>query len=336
MDRALLNYLQQSQGQNQGQAQEQSPYNPFDAGIRKAIEGARQSLSMNREQEDRALRNSMLAFANNISQQPRERGFGNNLASAGRAMIPAMSAYDQSEQAALQENNELANQILQYQAAEAKRRADEEERQFWRGHAQEQLAEQKRSTNLLDNFKRNKEARDALKASTKGNNEEGGNIDQFFDYVDKRIKQLGTTAERGRIATVLDKFTPGGIRLNKEQSQLETLEKVLKGALFNAWGYRAQTEFKELPAISPLNDVETNRAVIKELKNITDLKLGKATPDELIARDRAQQQLQDYEQPLLLDQVADTVLMRDPMGAEYRIPANEVEEALRDGLTPAE
>jgi hypothetical protein len=160
MNPALLNYLQaqnsQSQGapdnQMQGMGQpvpNQQNYNPFDTGISKAIESARASLGMTQKQQDKALRSSILAFANNMSQQPRERGFFNNFASVGRAMSPALTTYDQEETAALNENNALANQILKYQAQEEDRRALEEQRAWQRQHSEAQLGESKRYHDLM-------------------------------------------------------------------------------------------------------------------------------------------------------------------------------------------
>lgn len=161
MDPAILNYLQSQQQPNQmsnmGQApQQQTPYNPFDTGIRAAINSARESLGMTQKQQDKALRSSMLSFANNIAQQPREKGFWNNVGQVGRALEPAIGTYDQEENTALNENNALGNQILKYQGAEQDRQAKAEEQAFWRSHAQEQLGEARRNNNLLDNFRQQK------------------------------------------------------------------------------------------------------------------------------------------------------------------------------------
>ncbi len=155
MNPSLLNYLQAQNSQSQGTPDNQiqgmggAAYNPFDTGISKAIESARASLGMTQKQQDKALRSSMLAFANNMSQQPKERGFFNNFASVGRAMSPALSTYDQEESAALNENNALANQILQYQAQEQQRRALEEQRAWQRQHSEAQLGESRRYHDLM-------------------------------------------------------------------------------------------------------------------------------------------------------------------------------------------
>lgn len=127
--------------QNPMQPQKEA-YNPFDAGIRKAISSARESLGMTDQQGDRALRRSMLTLADNISMQPKQKGFLNNLGLAGRALSPAITAYDESEEAALSQNQALANQMLAYQAAEQQRQAKEEEQAWKRQQFENQFGEQ--------------------------------------------------------------------------------------------------------------------------------------------------------------------------------------------------
>lgn len=162
---AMMNFLEsQQQGQQpmQGMPQDMPSlannsaaptYNPFDTGISKAINSARESLGMTQKQQDKALRSSMLAFANNIAGAPKQRGFFNNFASVGRALSPAISTYDQEENAALNENNALGNQILKHQAMEQDRQAQAEEQAWRRQHAEAQLDEQRKYHNLMDNFR---------------------------------------------------------------------------------------------------------------------------------------------------------------------------------------
>lgn len=156
MNPALLNYLQANQ-QHQDQSSliddivgEQLPdqqiaaNNPFDSGIRRAIDTARESLGMTEKQQERALRRGLLNFAANIGQTPREKGFFANFGAASRAAIPAMNEYDNAEIQANAENNVLANQILNYQKAQ--RHEDFEREKFTRLEElnKERLAEQQR------------------------------------------------------------------------------------------------------------------------------------------------------------------------------------------------
>jgi hypothetical protein len=165
MNPALLNYMQQQgsqmqpeQGQQMAQPQMQgnAPYNPFDGGVQKAIESARESLGMTEKQQDKALRKSMLTFADRVGQEPVKKGFWGNFGSIARSLGPAIGAYDEADTAAINENNNLANQILGYKAQEQARQAQAEERAWHRKHAEAQLGETRRYHNLLDNFNKEK------------------------------------------------------------------------------------------------------------------------------------------------------------------------------------
>ncbi len=128
--------------------------NPFDEGIAKAVSSTRSNLGMSRDQEHRAINNALLALGNGLAAEPRVRGFKNNLGVIGRAMNPALSAYNTSEDTAIAENERLANQILQQQRAE-QALADTREDKAWNRKFQErQLEETKRAHNLLDNFRK--------------------------------------------------------------------------------------------------------------------------------------------------------------------------------------
>ena len=153
MNPAILDYQQNQQQSDQMPNMEQAQvpqqaYNPFDAGINKAISSARESLGMTDKQQDKAFRRSMAAFGNNISQQPKQKGFLNNLGLFGRALSPAIQEYDNSEDAALTQNNAIANQILAHQAAEDRRLGQDEEKAWRRGMAEKQHAEQVRYHNM--------------------------------------------------------------------------------------------------------------------------------------------------------------------------------------------
>lgn len=177
MNPAILNYLQSQQGQPQGEVQtspmqqnqeQQVPYNPFDSGIRSAIESAKQSLGMTEKQQDKALRRSMLTFADNMAQQPKQRGFFNNFGAATRALSPAIAAHDQAEDEALTQNNAMANQILAYKTAEEAKQNQAEEQAWRRQHAESQLGEQRRYHDMMNAYQQQK-----LKGQL------GGGISQF-------------------------------------------------------------------------------------------------------------------------------------------------------------
>ena len=176
MNLAILNYLQSQQGQMQGGDQsppmqnqgQQVPYNPFDTGISKAIASARESLGATEKQQDKALRRSMLTFADNMAQQPKQRGFFNNFGSVTRALSPAIQAHDQAEDEALTQNNAMANQILAYKNAEEAKQAHAEDQAWRKQHAESQLGEQRRYHNMMNAYQQEKLQKQGLGASQSG------------------------------------------------------------------------------------------------------------------------------------------------------------------------
>lgn len=393
MNPAILNYLQNSQASNQMPGaqqqqpqQEQAPYNPFDSGIQKAIASARMSLGMTREQEDSALRGSMLTFADNMSQQPRQKGFLNNFASFGRALSPAIQAHDQYEQAALTQNDALANQILAYKAAEEQRAAQAEERAWHRQHAENQLGEQRRYHNMMG----------GQRGEAFGSNIQNGSIDlggrsfRPLDKIEQRqankfkksagntylaVKEINKSWDELEKLTKDNTFQPvGGYSgianplkdfygkfANQEALQKETAARKDLGAKLGnltavlesikaGGGKLGQGMYDRLKPNFPdivHDDYETIKAkmasINKEMN--TYYKAAKISadyginidPNDIDEMENEQMQgQQDLDQGGVLqeDTNMQPILMQDQNGNEYRIPINEVEEALNDGLIP--
>lgn len=152
--------MQNGQGMMPSMAPQQAPSNPFDSGIRRAIDSARESLGMNQEQKDIALRRGLFGFANKMSQQPVQKGFWNNFGAIGQAIGQGVNDYDVASEQALVQNNALANQILQYNQAQQaqamkaeqdawKRQYMEDEFAWKQQHMADQLAEQTRYHDII-------------------------------------------------------------------------------------------------------------------------------------------------------------------------------------------
>lgn len=157
---AMLNFMQsEQQPANQMELLNESPQmqpntqinennDPFNSGIRRAIDTARESLGMTEKQQDKSLRRGLLNFAANIAQTPKQKGFFNNWGAASRAAIPALMEYDNAESQYEAQNNAMAQQIQK----ERKALRDEAfEREKFRWHKQfqgDQLAETKRHHGL--------------------------------------------------------------------------------------------------------------------------------------------------------------------------------------------
>ena len=126
--------------------------------------------------------------------------------SIGRAMNPALAAYNTSEDTAISENERLANQILQHQRAE-QALADAREDKAWHRKFQErQLEETKRHHNLLDNFKRDKREEKSLLNNFKKGKEEREKQDALNElkgmltHAENTVTNLGSEGERSLLA----------------------------------------------------------------------------------------------------------------------------------------
>ncbi len=180
--------------------------NPFDEGIAKAISSTRSNLGMSRDQEHRAINNALLALGNGLAAEPRVRGFKNNLGVIGRAMNPALSAYNTSEDTAIAENERLANQILQQQRAEQALADSREEKAWHRKFQERQLEETKRHHNLLDNFRRDKREEKSLLNNFKKSKEEKEKqealeeLKGMLTHAENTVTNLGSEGERSLLA----------------------------------------------------------------------------------------------------------------------------------------
>ena len=180
--------------------------NPFDEGIAKAVSSTRSNLGMSRDQEHRAINNALLALGNGLAGEPRVRGFKNNLGVIGRAMNPALSAYNTSEDTAIAENERLANQILQQQRAQEALEAAKEEKVWHRKFQERQLEETKRYHNLLDNFKRekggSKSLLDNFKKSEKDQEKQEAlnELKGMLSHAENTVTNLGSEGERSLLA----------------------------------------------------------------------------------------------------------------------------------------
>jgi hypothetical protein len=266
MDPALLNYLQnrdRAPMQNGAPQNDKAPYNPFNSGIKAAIDAARESLSMTDKQEEKSMRRALLSFAANNAAQPREKGFLNNFGSISRALIPAIGTYDNAEEENIALNNNLANQIIGHRRADMAEQAAAEQMRWKRQHAENQLAEQRRYHDMWADSQQSREINnlEAMK-------ENGDPLEEILNEAEKYIIETQDKGSQNWFGRFGRNWLPGGIPKNKEQGGVDVLGDVLKGKLFNQWGYRNQAEFNHVPSISSENSPEVNLAIIAKLKQL--------------------------------------------------------------------
>lgn len=262
--------MQAMQQQMQPQ-QPQKPYNPYYDGIRSAIAEARESFNSSREQKDRALRKSILSFGNSIGGMERERGFKNNLLAAGRALAPAIEAYDETEAASENSNQALADKLLQAKWSEENRALSERDKMLSQLGAQQDREETARyhralegyqaarNASLIDNFKRDTAIQTAADSSD-------SDLSKILDDAQRLIATQKDATQRG----VISRFSPDklaeAIGRNEAQARIDTMGDILKGKLFNKFKYSNQAEFEHVPTISSAKSPEENLAVIDQIR----------------------------------------------------------------------
>jgi hypothetical protein len=175
---------------------------PFDQGIMRAVKSAKQSLEMDDDQSDRAMRESMATFAENIAPMPKVKGFMANFAQAGRALAPAIQTHDAYEDQAKEKNKQMIAYAQQLRAAEEAKAAALEANAYSREMAdrqmafqQQQLAEQREYHKLSLEVAR---AKAEAKAEKERNNsmpvhnvDERGLVDgKYVPFTNKKDRDL--------------------------------------------------------------------------------------------------------------------------------------------------
>lgn len=158
-----MNYMDDILARQMHMQQNMPKKDPFDQGIMRAVKSAKQSLDMDDEQSDRAMRESMATFADNIAPMPKVKGFMANFAQVGRALSPAIQTHDAYEDQAKEKNKQMIAYAQQLRAAEEAKAAALEGNAYSREMAdkqmafqQQQLAEQREHHKLLADIARAK------------------------------------------------------------------------------------------------------------------------------------------------------------------------------------
>lgn len=165
-----MNYMDDILAKQAYMQQNMPKKDPFDQGIMRAVKSAKQSLDMDDDQSDRAMRESMATFAENIAPMPKVKGFMANFAQVGRALAPALKTHDEYEDQAKEKNKQMIAYAQQLRAAEEAKAAALEANAYSREMAdkqmafqQQQLAEQREhhKQSLLSNFSKAAAKREA-------------------------------------------------------------------------------------------------------------------------------------------------------------------------------
>lgn len=211
-----MKYNDQMLNTPQEQQTPQAPYNPFDEGVAKAISSARSNFGMTQNQQHGAINNAILNFGNAISQEPVVKGWRENFGVFGRAMNPALNAYNTAESAAEKENNALAQQILAHKEHERQVQAQQEEK-LWNRQQKE------REFGALQQYRQAKLMQDQAKLASQF----GYNPDLPEGVIPITSKQERTmyVKDRKALGTVLKEFE--GLENSYDKFRTDTKDNIL-------------------------------------------------------------------------------------------------------------
>lgn len=141
---------------------------PFDEGVMRAIKSAKQSIGMDEEQSDRAVRSGLMGFSEalNKDETPMGRGFMGKFAAAARGVPAGMRAYDQSEEASQNQNSMFADMSHRFRAAEEAKIAKMEQDAYNREMNDRKMAmEQEKLGEMRDYHNRSLDAKLAAESN---------------------------------------------------------------------------------------------------------------------------------------------------------------------------
>ena len=171
-----MNYMDDILAKQAYMQQNMPKKDPFDQGIMRAVKSAKQSLDMDDDQSDRAMRESMATFAENIAPMPKVKGFMANFAQVGRALAPAIKTHDEYEDQAKEKNKQMVAYAQQLRAAEEAKAAALEGNAYSREMADKQMALQQQQ--LAEQREHHRLSLDAarLKAEAKAEKERNNSM----------------------------------------------------------------------------------------------------------------------------------------------------------------
>ena len=153
---------------------------PFDAGVMRAVKSAKQSLSLDEDQSDRATREGLYGFSEALQQDQAPMAKGGilgRLATAARGVPSGMRAYDQAEAAARNENSVHADMVRRFRAGEEAKIAKMEQEAYIRDMNDRKMALEQQKLNEERDYHKNSLFAKLAKAAQERETREYHNLD---------------------------------------------------------------------------------------------------------------------------------------------------------------
>lgn len=230
---------------------------PFDKAIMKAIRSAKESISMDEEQSDKAIRNSLFSFSEALDKEPKSRGFMANFAKAGKALGSALKTHDIYEQEAQAENMKMLQYAKSLREAEEAKIAKMEQDAYQREMVEKQLAHQGA---ILEEQKRYHDQSLMAKLAKAAQKKEG----EFKDYQGKTYRALNP-ADQSKAGEAKAIANAAAIKNKDVNENFEDLEKLGKENWFHPLGRGSSI-------INPIKDTIGNVFGVEDLQKETALR----------------------------------------------------------------
>lgn len=274
----LLAQLMRGQENNpQDQMQEdigqEEQISPFDRGVMKAMQSARDMIDLTGKQKGEAMALAIAKFNQGLDQSEPARGFWSNVGRVSDAFAPAYETYNTQEQSAQGKNQQLAQLVQQMQAQQLQRKALAKKEKWKQNYKLAKLEETKQKHGSDLEYKRAKlfnkdaEARRPSKDEIKALEKEE-HLEQFanlLDHAEQKILEHQEKGERGVVSRYADKYSPIGKQKSVEQEEIDSMGKLIKDELSLIYK-PTDVRFKGIPLISPDNPWKNNLAILNEIK----------------------------------------------------------------------
>lgn len=273
--------------QNQS-PQQQKPTNPFDAGIARAIQSARESLSARtQEQTYNSLTkgiNTTAAMLASQGEAPRRKGLWGNLASLAPAIGAGNNAYINAQEQASQQNEIEADKLLTYQMHEQERRAQEAgnlwNQDFHERQLEETIRRNKENAALQAALlaakgpEQKSEAELKREDAAKAKAELKSNMSRFKNRLVelKELENAGKLKQSPQVGwfnNIQKEWPSLGLvpDLNEIQTEIDTEGKLAQDTLALIYNSNTDPRFKALPVPSASKSLRNNIVIIDRILN---------------------------------------------------------------------
>jgi len=262
---------------------------PFNSGVRKAIESSKASLGLSRDQEHKAIRKGINTFSARLSEKfgnpfMRKKGFVDNLASVAPAASAGLEAYDDAEDEIKHDNQKVIEWTKKFIDDERKRLYELDKEGYNRYYdakkleLEQQKLDEQRDYHQSQLTSANQKETPFDKKHKLGMEGLNRTINEAFNTINRNkalAEETGNDSEgeAGFIKRTVNNNwlahkSGVSLPLTPKQQEIATLGSLLAGYGNKLMNFTNQVEFESLPHIDPYNSDDANLAILKKMQDI--------------------------------------------------------------------